>query len=325
VSAARACFALTLIAGYFGAALLVIFADDAAAEVPADQRGGIIPHSYSGRGVESGGRAASPRGDVSNRQRGDYRADSLRLSLSRELFDGMSLLSLDYSGGDRAGRDGGDNAGANTARRGWKLGLAQVLTSRALLNLDYEIVSERGLLADPYRDWQLIGDAAAHAADPAAVTGSHALAARSSYYLDDDHALFGGYRYLSGGRDTAAHDLDLGLRTPVIAGGNLEIYYQHYRQSTAGFEGSGFYREQSDMARGKEPYTLISNSLGVRADYQLFAGRFGLDHGQLRVGLEYSRYDYDDHHDGRRAAGDPAGDYYSFDAHIARFSFTGTF
>jgi len=366
--------ALALIAGFLGAALLVIFADDAAAEVLPEDRAEVMYHSYSGGGVEVVGPAvflrrgigenlsfnatwyqdtvsgaspdvlatASPwsdqrdeldlgvdwlRGDaqlsaaISHSEEDDYRADGLRLSLAREVFGGMSTLSLGYSGGsDRVGRIDDDNFDESVDRHAWKLGLAQVLTPRALLNLDYEIVSERGFLANPYRSKRILGAFAGPEVYPGTRT-SYALAARSRYYLRPGRSLFGGYRYFSDSWDIAAHNLDFGLRTPAIAGGNLEVYYHHYRQSAASFYSDDFQSEQTYMARDKELATYVSNSFGVRADYRLFAGRYGFQRGRLRVGLEYSRYDYDDYSD----ATDPAGDAYSFDANIAHLSFTGTF
>src|SRR5688572_19093017 len=124
-----------------------------------------------------------------NSEENDYSAETVSFGISQDVFGDLTTISLGYTLGDDVVRRRGDTAFSDTVeRRGYKLGVSQILTKNLLLGLSFETIADEGYLNNPYRQVRYL--------DPGSALGysyereryprtrtSDAGAARLRYYL----------------------------------------------------------------------------------------------------------------------------------------------
>jgi hypothetical protein len=252
----------------------------------------------------------------------DYQTNTFGLTVSHEIFDGLTTVSLGYAEShadvEKTHTDFSDHA--NTYQ--YKLGLSQVVTKSVLMTLNYEATLEDGYLQSPYRSARLLGlsvpEVYPRARDGYAVAlgivkgiGTDGGPLKGSAYLR--------YRYFWDTWDIRAHTIELGYGSRLGDRWLVEPRLRHYKQSAASFYADNFTTQMVYMARDRELSDFYSNAVGVKASYQLSDHSFGLSRVSLNFDYEFIRYHYNDFTDVR------TGQLYSYQANVFQMFVSGWF
>lgn len=246
----------------------------------------------------------------------DYLADTVNVSVSHEVFGGMTTLNLGYAQGSDTVKRVDTDFKDHIDRYNYRLGVSQVLTRRWVMSLDYESVLDSGYLQNPYR-YAVVQGVFVPENYPR-TRDSNTVTLRSQYGLGaiDNRlsaSLAAYYRYFWDTWDVRAHTLELGYQ---LRGGLLGadhwiggLHYRYYTQSAASFYSDDFTTPMQYMARDKELSTFHSHLAGLSLTRSF--GRWSVfERGSLNAAYDFTRFKYDDFTDIRTGAP------YAFDAHI---------
>lgn len=241
----------------------------------------------------------------------DYKAQSLNISVSQDIFGGLTTVTMGYGrGSDDIFRNGPDGQPdgifhEQADRRNYRLSVTQVITRNWLLGLYYEAITDEGWLNNPYRQTRFL--------DPGSPTGysfqpeiyprtrsSNAIAFNMRYHLPYRAAVHGGYRFFTDDWGIDAHNFDIGYTHPLQEAWILDVSYRFYTQGKADFFSDlfPFQDSQNFLARDKELSTFVSHALRFGATYNLLRdGWKFLEKASVNVHYDHIIYDYDDFHD----------------------------
>src|SRR5204862_1992094 len=221
----------------------------------------------------------------------DYKANTSYFAVSQDMFGDLTTVTLGYRRGwDRVFKDRkapvsgrivtdsvfNNNLGHNSAdHRGYSLSLSQILTRNAILGFNYELLTDQGYLANPYREIRYLspglgpGFTLADQVYPNTRT-SYAATAQLKYYLPYRAALTGQYRYFHDTWGILAHTVELDYTQPVLRHWILDGSLRYYRQGAADFYSDLFPRAnyQNFMARDRELAAFRSYTVGAGAAWQ---------------------------------------------------------
>lgn len=278
---------------------------------------------------------------VINSEESDYTADTSYFSIAQDMFGDLTTVSLTYKRGwDNVFRNLKELDGTkindpvfgtqSTDRRGYSLGMSQILTRNLILGLNYEVQTDEGYLNNPYREVRY--------ADPLDPRGwalqreiyprthtSNAVSARLKYYLPWRAALDGQYRFFSDTWGIAAHTLEFNYTHPAWKRWIFDGKLRYYRQSAADFYGDLFPRRDfaNFLARDKELSTYQGLTLGVGAEYQFGVPRLKwIQKSAAIVRLDHLMIRYDDFRDARVTKNNPGSipagtePFYELDANV---------
>ena len=212
----------------------------------------------------------------------DYRANTSYYSVSQSMFGDLTTVTLSYRRGwDRIFRDIKQNGvivndptfHQRADHRVYGFGLTQILTRNLIGTADYELDTDQGYLASPYRDIRYVdpnnpvGYTLANQVYPGTRT-SDALAVSLKYYMPYRAALTGRYRFYTDSWGILAHTLQADYVQPwhhFTFDGNV----RYYRQGAASFFSDLFpYANYSNyMARDRELAAFHSVTVGFEASY----------------------------------------------------------
>jgi len=260
----------------------------------------------------------------------DYEANTASMGVSMDMFGNMTTLSMGYSRGwDTVGVNGVAAFSEDTDRQNYRLGVSQVITKDLVLEVNYEGITDEGLLNNPYRQVRYVD-----AGDPRGYNytdeqyprtrTSSALAMRARHYLPWRAAVSGEYRFFTDTWGIDAHTFQLGYTHTFTGGWILDASLRHYRQGAADFYSDllPFQDSQNFFGRDKELSTFTSNSLGVKLSYDfLKQGWQGIERGTLSLAWDSIWFDYDDFRDLRvvlpasQVGSEPL---YSFNANVVQ-------
>jgi hypothetical protein len=240
-----------------------------------------------------------------NSDESDYKADTYNVSLSQTMFGALTTVTLGYS---RGFDDIFDNTQSNfkeTAdHQNYHISLSQVLTTKMLLSLNYDAVTDEGYLQNPYRNVLVLNDPA----DPDAgfnfntpenypnTRTSNALSANLLYYLPYRASVRTNYRYYTDDWDIDAHTVEVGYTHPLRDKWMLELRYRYYTQSDADFYSDVFQypNQQNFMARDKELSEFSDHTLGFAVSYSLLNDNWGyIDRATLNFKYDHIWFKYD--------------------------------
>jgi Protein of unknown function (DUF3570) len=219
----------------------------------------------------------------------DYKSNTSFYSVSQDMFGDLTTLTMSYKRGwDRVFSDvkvDGEivnnpffNGGAGFAladHRGYALSLSQILTRNAILDFNYEVLTDEGYLASPYRVIRFV--------DPTAPIGvsygnqiypntrtSNAASAELKYYLPYRAAVSGQYRFFTDTWGIVAHTVKVSYTHPAWKHWIFDGSLRYYRQSAADFFSDLYPRRDfaNFMARDRELATFNSYTAGVGASYE---------------------------------------------------------
>lgn len=246
----------------------------------------------------------------------DYIAKTIAMDLTHEVFGGLSTFSMGYAREqDVVGRV--DTSETDTKDSNlFRLGASQILSSRMVASATYEIITDDGLLNNPYRAARVLG-AFLPERYPRTRT-SNTVAVHARYALGqggrpDPAALRASYRYFFDTWGIGANTVELGAAGYLGVRWRLDGWYRYYSQNAAVFYSDNFADEEIFMARDKELSTFQSHTLGMSGTYALARA-----HATSRIRADASAslyhviFDYHDFTDVRD------GQPYSFSANVAQ-------
>ena len=251
----------------------------------------------------------------------DYIADTTFYSVSQDMFGDLTTLTMGYKRAwDNVYRDecnpllpahpigtecpqiiNDPSFHARADHRGYALSLSQILTRNTILGLNYELLTDQGYLANPYRKIRYLSPGAGQGftlADqvyPNTRTSS-AASVQLKYFLPYRAAITGQYRFYSDTWGVKAHTAQLDYTHPwkrLIFEGSLRFY----KQGHADFYSDLFPRAdyQNFMARDRELAAFQSLTVGLGASYE-FAVPFAksLSKNTFNVRVDHLMIKYSD-------------------------------
>jgi len=247
----------------------------------------------------------------------DYKANTSYFAVSQDMFGDLTTLTLGYRRGwDRIYEDRKDSQTqqivtdtifyngrpATADHRGYSLSLSQILTHNAILGFNYELLTDQGYLANPYRKIRYLspgqgaGFTLADQVYPNTRT-SYAASAQLKYYLPYRAALTGQYRYFHDTWGILAHTVELDYTHPVGKHWIFDGTLRYYRQGAADFYSDLFPRAnyQNFMARDRELAAFHSYTVGAGASYQFqVSGVPWISKSSANVRVDHLLVDYSD-------------------------------
>jgi len=247
----------------------------------------------------------------------DYKANTTYFAVSQDMFGDLTTLTLGYRRGwDRIYEDRKDSQTqqivtdtifyngrpATADHRGYSLSLSQILTRNAILGFNYELLTDQGYLANPYRKIRYLspgqgaGFTLADQVYPNTRT-SYAASAQLKYYLPYRAALTGQYRYFHDTWGILAHTVELDYTHPVGKHWIFDGTLRYYRQGAADFYSDLFPRAnyQNFMARDRELAAFHSYTVGAGASYQFqVSGVPWISKSSANVRVDHLLVDYSD-------------------------------
>jgi hypothetical protein len=242
----------------------------------------------------------------------DYKANTSYFAVSQDMFGDLTTLTLGYRRGwDQVFRDIKTPQGVlendptfhqRADHRGYSLSLSQILTRNAILGFNYELLTDQGYLANPYRKIRYLspgqgaGFTLADQVYPNTRT-SDAASAQLKYYLPYRAALTGQYRYFHDTWGILAHTVELDYTHPVRKHWIFDGTLRYYRQGAADFYSDLFPRAdyQNFMARDRELAAFRSYTVGAGASYQFqVPGVPWISKSSANVRVDHLLVDYSD-------------------------------
>jgi hypothetical protein len=257
----------------------------------------------------------------------DYSAATVRFSISQDFFGDLTTLSMGYGYGDDTVRRNGDDTFEDEAQhQSFRLELSQILTTRLIMNLGVESVTDEGYLNNPYRSVRFVDGSSANgysyqAENYPRTRNSDAVAVRAMYYLPYRAALRGEYRYYSDSWGIDAHNGEVSYTHPIGEHWELDANLRYYDQTSATFYADifAFQNAQNFLARDKELAAFNSTSVGAGASYSFgHEGFWIFSKGSANLYVDYIMFDYENFSDVTAGALLGEEPLYQFDAVVVR-------
>jgi Protein of unknown function (DUF3570) len=264
----------------------------------------------------------------------DYIASTTYYSLSQDMFGDLTTITLGYKRAwDEIYRDIKQNGviindptfHQRADHWGYTFGLTQILTRNLLANFNYEILTDQGFLANPYREIRYaspggVGFTLAPQIYPETRT-SNAASVLLKYYLPWHAALTGSYRFYHDTWDVTGHTLEADYAWPLWKGWVFDASLRYYTQTHASFYSDLFpYANYSNfMARDRELASFDSWTPGIGATYEFSSSPVRWIH-KSTANIRYDRLmiDYKDFRNALLASQYGAGNepLYKLDANV---------
>ena len=240
----------------------------------------------------------------------DYKANTIYFSLAQDMFGDLTTVSLGYRRGwDQIYRDikvNGDIINDPTFHeradhRGYSLGISQILTRNTILNFNYELLTDQGYLANPYRKIRYLspgqgeGYTLADQVYPDTRT-SNAASLTLKHYLPWRAAITGQYRFFRDTWGIVANTFEVDYVQPWH-NWTFDANVRYYRQNAADFYSDLFPRAdyQNFMARDRELAAFQTYTVGVGAAYQFHVpGAPWVSRSTFNLHLEHFLASYSD-------------------------------
>ncbi len=264
----------------------------------------------------------------------DYTANTASFDVSQDLFGDLTTVSFGFSQGwDEVGKRGDDEFQEDVDRRNYRVSLSQILTPALMAGVNYEVITDEGLLNNPYRSVRYVDESSprgyAYQAElyPRTRT-SNAVGVTARYFLPWRASVHGEYRFYSDTWGIGANTVAAGYSHPWGERWIFEAGVRWYDQSAADFYSDLFPRAdaQNFLARDKELSTFSNLMLSLGATYELPPlGWDRLKRTTVNVYFDRIRYEYDDFRDVTHGGAPGAEPLYGFDANVFRVFFSGWF
>ncbi len=256
----------------------------------------------------------------------DYISDLLSLSLAHDLMDKNLTLTMKLARSwDQVGRNDDPAFGWKDFNRTiYAVGVAQSMTARWLVQLNYELTADEGLINNPYRSVLTLSGGTAPENYPEARTG-HAFVVRTAYgFLPDDAEGEGGgrrsiqldYRYYQDTFDIRSHTGKFLYQHYVSSDWLLGFSYRYHRQGEASFYGDRLPTTQIFKARDKELSRFSDQWIGGSIKFKPEQWRWrSIENPYFKLGYNFLIFNYDNFTDPR------TGGLYSVRANVLQASF----
>ena len=208
----------------------------------------------------------------------DYISNTTHFSLSQDMFGDLTTVSLGFT--DSRDKVGENNGSAfkpviswlgHATSRSYEGGLSQIITKNLIMGATLEIITDQGLLSNPYRSIRYadptvpLGYSLASQTYPKTHT-STAAEARAKYYLPFRAAASVSYRYFTDTWGIRANTIELGYTQPIANKFILEGRLRHYSQSHANFYSDlfPFVNSQNFVGRDRNLAASTNNTIGAK-------------------------------------------------------------
>ena len=248
---------------------------------------------------------------IASSEEPDYIADAVSINMTQEMLGGMTTLNIGYSTGEDTVMRVDTDFSETIDRYQYSIGLSQVLTAKWLAGFNYEAITDKGYLANPYRAARVLG-----AYVPEVYPGtrtSEAYSLTSINYFDHRGSLRFYYRIFTDTWAIEADTIEVSYNKYFGERHLFEIGYRTYSQSAASFYSDNFSEELDFMSRDKELSTFESNTLKFKYSFELFKqGEGFFSKGMFATSIALTEYDYDDYTHYR------TGEAYSYNATVTQ-------
>ena len=262
---------------------------------------------------------------IINSSEPDYKSNTTYYSVSQDMFGDLTTLSMTYKRGwDKVYRDLKDAATGRiindprfgnddlkgpdipfraSDHRGYSVGISQILSRSLIASFNYEVLTDQGYLANPYRKVLFLspgvgkGFTLADQVYPNTRT-SNAAAIEAKYYLWYRAAVTAQYRYFSDTWGIHAHTAQLGYTHPAWKSWIFDGTFRFYTQNAASFYSDLFPRAnfQNFEARDRELAAFNSFTIGAGASYDFPIPRNRwINKSSLSVRFDHLLIDYKDY------------------------------
>jgi hypothetical protein len=178
----------------------------------------------------------------------DYKSDTGSFSLKQDMFGDLTTLSLAFSNtNDTVGENNGTAFVPVVAwlghaeSRSYDVDLSQILTKNFIGGVNFNVITDQGYLANPYRSVRFLdplnpakGYSLATQMYPDTRT-STAIQVEGKYYLPYRAAITGSYRYFRDTWDIVGTTYELDYTHPISNIWILEGRFRYYKQNHANF------------------------------------------------------------------------------------------
>jgi hypothetical protein len=252
----------------------------------------------------------------------DYISNTTHFSLSQDMFGDLTTVSLGFT--DSRDKVGENNGSAfkpviswlgHATSRSYEGGLSQIITKNLIMGATLEIITDQGLLSNPYRSIRY--------ADPSVPLGyslgsqiypnthtSTAAEGRAKYYLPFRAAASVSYRYFTDTWGIRANTIELGYTQPIANKFIFEGRLRHYTQTHANFYNDlfPFVNSQNFVGRDKNLAASTNNTIGAKMTWA-FAPEGFLIFKRATATFDVSRiqFKYSDFRDIKDYNATPAG------------------
>ena len=211
----------------------------------------------------------------------DYISNTTHFSLSQDMFGDLTTVTLGFT--DSRNKVGENNGTANkpdvawlghSESRSFLAGVSQVLTKDLIAGVTFEVITDQGLLSNPYRSIRFLapGEPLGYGLGSQIYPNTHtstAVEGRAKYYLPYRAAASVSYRYFDDTWGVRAHTAELGYTLPIsnlwILEGRLRYYTQH--RATFYSDLFPFAGSQNFEARDQNLASTDNATIGLKATY----------------------------------------------------------
>src|ERR1700730_2527175 len=256
----------------------------------------------------------------------DYISNTTHFSLSQDMFGDLTTVTLGFTDSrDKVGENNGKSYApviawlGHAESRSYQGGLSQVITKNLITGVTVEVITDQGLLSNPYRSIRYF--------DPTVPLGyslgtqvyphthtSTAVEGRAKYYLPYRAAASVSYRYFTDTWGIRANTVELGYTQPVSDKFIFEGRLRHYNQGHATFYSDlfNFAGQQNFEARDQNLAASTNNTIDGKVTWA-FAPEGFLIFKRATASFDVTRiqFKYKDFRDIRDFNDTPAGGNYA--------------
>lgn len=283
----------------------------------------------------------------------DYEAKNYRIDYSQSFFGDMTTLSMGFSLGDddiTSSEDdpavSDDDVNESLERRNYRIGIAQIISRRLILNINFESIADEGYLQNPYRfilfaiidpnTNKVIYDDTPKENYPS-TRNSDAYSIKAAYHFKGPYAGKFKLGYFEDSWGIEGYNFDIGFSYKFKQRWIVDLKYRWYEQNQADFYSHVFVDSNLDKqligsllgqnsvgdinqnfrGRDKELSSFSTQSIGLGASYEWKNNGF-FDKFKFSTHVDFMEFNYDNFYevlDKSKAGGEPL---YSFDAYALR-------
>jgi hypothetical protein len=242
----------------------------------------------------------------------DYISETASFSLSQSMFGDLTTLTLGFARtentvGENNGKDYAPNVAwvGHALSRSYSGGLSQILTKNLIADVNLQVITDAGYLANPYREIRYldptkptIGYSFASQLYPHTHT-STAVQVQAKYYLPYRAAVTGLYRYYTDTWGVVGNTYELDYTHPVANKWIFEGRVRYYKQSAASFYSDlfPFAGSQNFTARDQNLAAQENTTIGGKVTYAFLPDGWRMfKRGTVTADVSRIRFNYLDFH-----------------------------
>jgi hypothetical protein len=241
----------------------------------------------------------------------DYVSNTTHFSLSQDMFGDLTTVSFGFT--DTRNEIGENNGTAfkpvvswlgHAQSRSYEAGLSQIITKDLIAGATLEVITDQGLLSNPYREIRYRSDAAlGYSLGSQIYPNTHtstAVEGRAKYYLPYRAAASVSYRYFSDTWGIRANTTELEYTHPISNLWILEGRFRYYNQTHASFYSDLFPYAGYQNFEGRDKNLAGSNNttIGAKVTYAFLPDGWKIfKRGTVTADVSRIKFKYNDFRD----------------------------